>query len=845
MVWASFQLKPLARSGHKSRINGAPSFYSPSLDSSRVIRTLPFCRLLFVSILGLGCTWATLGYPAQAEEFATPQLKQSAEQFHADVLPILDQYCLHCHTSDAPEGNVALDQFNSPQQMFAHVRTWLKMAETQTDQFMPPKDEDQPSVAERKVLVTWAESLGKHLDDKPPTDPGQVVFRRLNRLQYDNTMRDLLGVDYDVATAVGLPEDPVAFGFNNIGTALEIPPLQLEKYLAAADEMLSRAVDTKPKSFSFDIAKVEFDLEGEMPEGKGKDGPIPPATEVVNGYRLFRLNSTHHFPLTIEKAGTYRLTLATWGHKGPQWVKWQPDLAIRVNGQVRKSISVLSVRENPGQEVLTLRLPAGEVDLSIEFVNSEIGPGWAENDHRFRHLGWKSFEVTGPVSPQGIVPSKEAHEKIFIAQPSDKLSPNEAARQILNTFAARAFRRPAQSEEIDRLLTIFAMAQAEGSTFEESVRYSLKAVLVSPQFLFRIEQTPGGSGTQQVTDYELASRLSYFLTSTMPDEELFRLAAENRLHEPDVLKQQVARLLADERSQVFVHDFAQQWLRLDELDHALPSEEFFPEFTARTRHAMRTEVLMFMDHLVQGNRSVIELLDSDYSFTNRDLTPIYRYGGYQQEFQRAEINKRRNPERGGLLGMGGILAMTSHVSRNSPTRRGKWVLDVLVGDPPAPPPPDVEQIDEGSDKNQAKSFRELLSLHADESSTCAGCHRKMDPLGFALDQFNPIGRFERERQGEQIDATGVLPGGRKLNGIAELKEVLLEQKSDFVRNLTEQMMTYALGRELTYQDRPAVAKIVERLEKNDHKMQELIYGIVESYPFQYQRGADQQFASNP
>lgn len=838
-------MKPLARMGHMSKMNDRSSSLRPCLDSSRVSLTLPLSRPIFVCILGLGCAWATLGYPAYAEEFATPQLKHSAASFHADVLPILDQYCLHCHTSDSPAGNVALDRFDSPQQMFAHVRTWLKMAQTQTDQFMPPQAEDQPSTEERKVLVTWAESLGKHLDNKPPTDPGQVVFRRLNRLQYNLTMRDLLGIDFDVATAVGLPEDPVAFGFNNIGTALEIPPLQLEKYLAAADEMLSRAVDTKPKSFSFDMTKVKFDLEGEMPEGPGKDGPIPPDTEVVDGYRLFRLNSTHHFPLTIEKAGTYRLSLATWGHKGPQWVKWQPDLTIRVNGQVRKSISVLSVRENPGVEVLTLRLPAGKVDLSIEFVNAEIGPKWAENDHRFRHLGWKSLEVTGPVSPQGIVPSQDAHQRIFVAQPSDQLSPNEAARQVLTHFVAKAFRRPAKPDEIERLLTIFEMAQAQGSTFEESVRYSLKAVLVSPQFLFRIEQTPGGSDPQRITDYELASRLSYFLWNTMPDEELFRLAAEGRLREPEVLKQQTARLLADERSQLFVHDFAQQWLRLDELDHALPSEEFFPEFTARTRHAMRTEVLMYMDHLLKDNRSVIELLDSDYSFTNRDLTPIYRYGGYQQEFQKAEINKRRNPERGGLLGMGGILAMTSHVSRNSPTRRGKWVLDVLVGDPPAPPPPDVEQIDEGSDKNQAKSFRELLSLHADESSTCAGCHRKMDPLGFALDEFNPIGRFERERQGEKVNATGVLPGGRELNGIVELKEVLLEQKSHFVRNLTEQMMTYALGRELTYQDRPAVATIVERLEQNEFKTQELIYGIVESYPFQHQRGADQRIAVDP
>ncbi|WP_158264914.1 DUF1592 domain-containing protein [Blastopirellula marina] len=759
------------------------------------------------------------------------------------VRPILDKYCLHCHTSDAPEGNVSLDQHETDEALFAHVETWLKMAKTQREASMPPTGEDQPYARERSILVQWAETLAFQLDHAPPTDPGPMVFRRLNRLHYSNTMRDLLGVDYDVSTAVGLPDDPTAFGFDNIGTALEIPPLLMEKYLAAADEMLARAVDTKPTSYSFDIAETKFTQSGEMPEGPGKDGPIPPATEVVDGYRLFRLNSEHHFPLKLHKAGTYRLEFATWGHNGAAWIKWQPDLAIGVNGQVRKSISVLGVRDNPGVESTKLSLPAGEVDLSVEFVNAKIGPKWSQNDDRFRHLGWKSLVVTGPISPQGIMPDADAHAKIFFVEPSDQIPPRKAARQIVTRFAERAFRRPVEAKEIDRLLQIYDMAKAEDATFETRVRYCLKAVLVSPHFLFRIESAQPGSSPQRISDHELATRLSYFLWGTMPDDQLRSLADEGRLHEPMILKQQVARMLSDDQSEVFIHDFARQWLRLDELEHALPSEEFFPEFTATTRHAMRTEVLMFMENLVDENCSVIDLLDSNYSFTNRELTAIYRYGGWQNEFQRAEINPRRNPERGGLLGMGAILSMTSHVARNSPTRRGKWVLDVLVGDPPAPPPADVAQIDDGADKNQAKSFRELLSLHADESSTCAGCHRKMDPLGFALDQFNPIGRFERERNGETIDASGVLPGGQKVNGVVELKNILLEHKPYFVRNLTKQLMTYALGRDVTYFDRPSVTKIVEQAAADDFKMQRLIYGIVESYPFQFRRSIDPRVAN--
>ncbi|MBI1248855.1 DUF1592 domain-containing protein [bacterium] len=793
-------------------------------------------HVIYVYLLLVGCVAAPVGFAAYGEELPADDLQQSVDQFHSRVLPILDNYCIDCHTADSPSGNISLDVYGTPDEMFSHVRSWLKMARTQRDKYMPPKDEDQPTEAERDLLIAWADSLAERLDTMPSSDPGPVVFRRLNRLQYNNTMRDLLGVDYDVATAVGLPEDPTAFGYNNIGTVLEIPPLLLEKYLAAADEMLTRAVDTKPKRLSFDIAEAKYQLEGEMPEGKGKDGPIPPATEVVKGYRLFRLSSEHHFPLSLDKPGTYRLELDTWGHKGPAWIKWQPSLAIGVNGKTQKSISILGTRDHPSVEAITLRLPAGEVDLSIEFVNAEIGPGWSSNDDRFRHLGWKSLIVTGPVSPQGIVPDSEAHKRIFTAEPTSDLTPKEAARKVVTRFASRAFRRPVDSAEVDRLLQIFDMAQAEGENFEASVRHCLKAVLVSPHFLFRIESAPEGTPPQRVNDYELATRLSYFLWSTMPDEQLFQLAKENRLHEPEVLRGQIARMLSDERAKVFIHDFSEQWLHLDELEHALPSEEFFPEFTARTRHAMKTEILMFMENLVLQNESVIDLLDADYSFTNRELTFIYRFGGYQNEFQKADIDKRRHKERGGLLGMAGILAMTSHVARNSPTRRGKWVLDVLMGDPPAPPPANVEQIDEGSDKNQARSFRELLALHADESSTCAGCHQKMDPLGFALDQFNPIGRLQTERNGEKIDFSGTLPGGKVVDGVVGLKQILLEQKPKFVRNLTEQMMIYALGRQLSYQDRPAVAKIVSQAADNDYKMQELIYGIVESYPFQYRAG---------
>lgn len=809
-------------------------------------------RLLMMATLGM-----LLSAVAQAEPVAALReaaVQGSVARFEDQVLPLLDRYCLHCHSSDDPSGGITLDRFDQPEQLLRDVPTWLAMARTQRHQQMPPAGEDQPEDAERQLLAEWAEGLAKHLDEMPPTDPGPMVFRRLNRNHYNQSIKDLLGIEFDVAAAVGLPPDPTAFGFDNIATALDIPPLLMEKYIAAADEALAKAVDTKPPTHTFVAAELPVVLQGEMPEGKSKDGPLPPASEVKDGYLLLRVNGRLDWQLEVPRGGTYRFEIEAWGHKGPKWINWQGELGIQLAGQLRKSINLLGTRDKPNTETATLYLPQGTHELALTFLNAEHGPGWAENDDRFRHVGIKQIRVTGPVSGSGEAPDAEAHQRIFFVEPSDTLPADEAASQIVGRFAERAFRRPVSAEETERLLAIYHQASAEGLTFEESVRYALKGVLISPHFLFRIEQPPTGNDAERnerrgltpplgkdpvrISDFELATRLSYFLWGTLPDERLTQLAQENRLREPETLKGEVKRMLADDRAHRFIDDFARQWLHLDELDHALPSEEFFPEFTAKARASMRTEILMFLRNLVAENRSVLDLIDSDYSFTNRDLTFIYRYGGHQNEFQRVAIDKRRNPERGGLLGMGGILAMTSHVARNSPTRRGQWVLSVLAGTPVPPPPDNVELIEEGADKNEAKTFREQLAIHADESSTCAGCHKRMDPLGFALDQFNPIGKFERERGGEPIDASGTLPDGREVNGIVELKQILLADQDRFVRNLTEQLMTYALGRQLDYYDRPSVARIIDSAQDEKYPLPSLILGVVESYPFQHQRGLE-------
>ncbi len=806
-------------------------------------------RAVGAVVLGLLLPTAVFANPTVQDQAA---LKTLSKQFTQAVRPILRRYCVDCHSAADPSGGITLEGFQQPESIFQAVRTWQKVARTQQHQQMPPAELDQPDSHQRQTLISFGHSVAAVLDQVEPFDPGPVVFRRLTRRQYGNSIEDLFGIQFDVAAAVGLPADPTAFGYDSIGSTLEIPPLLMEKYVAAADEVLDRVILNQPTVIAHRFDKLKFQLQGTMPEGPGKDGPIPPATEVDHGTRLFRVNAKVPLPISLTQPGYYRLKIRGWGHKGPKWIQWQPNLGVQLSGTIRKSLSLLGTKQKPSTTSTLLDLPAGEVELSLLFLNAVHGPRWVNNKDRFRLVGLTSLELTGPVSPSGVEADPKAHQRLFSLKLVDANRPEEAdkaqpltarqrAERIIWRLARRAFRRPVSQEEVDRLLRLFDLAQRRNLSFEQSVRLMVKATLISPHFLFRIEgnaESADQFAVDRISDDELATRLSYFLWGTMPDEELLQQAAAGRLSDPNVLRQQVKRMLDSSRENALVDDFAVQWLHLQELETALPSEEFFSDFTARARASMRREVLMFWQNLIRDNRSLLELIDSDYTYTNRDLWKIYQFGSWEDEFHRQSIDKRHHPERGGLLGMGAVLAMTSHVARNSPTRRGKWVLDVMLGDPPPPPPANVEQIDESGDKAQAKSFRELLAIHADESSSCAGCHRKMDPLGFALDNFNPIGRWQRARDGQPIDATGVLPDGRKVRGVVQLKELLMDQKDQFARNLIEQMLIYALGRELSYRDRPTVARILKRLQQNDYRMRELILGVVESYPFQYRRHPD-------
>ncbi|MGF1579813.1 MAG: DUF1592 domain-containing protein [Gemmataceae bacterium] len=761
-------------------------------------------------------------------------LQSHYDAFQKHLRPIFKDVCADCHEPEDPKGGVTLTNFDSPEKVYHAYKLWKRVALTQQTKRMPPRRPLQDN--ERKIISDWVAGFSNALDGMEPVHPGPSTFRRLNRREYSNTIRDLFGIEFDVTTAVGLQADQKAFGYDTIATTLGVARLLMEKYVAATDEILDRVVVLEPNTVRFEVEKLKFDLKENMPKPRRRNEKLPQATELEKGHRLFRVNAEMGLEVPVKESGYYLVRVGGWGHRGSRgWS--EPEVALKVNGLLRKSVPVQGTTQKPGVTEFRIPLSKGNVSLTLGFYTQKHGESWRKPQDRFRVLALDWVEVVGPVTASGVKPDPAAHKRIFIADPKN-VGEKPAAETIITAFATRAYRRPPSKAHVDKLVSLFAKARKQNLSFEKSMRFLMKVVMLSPRFLFRIENDRQTKSDEpyRVDDYELASRLSYFLWATMPDSELFELAAARKLHEPQELRRQVRRMLGHSRAESLVNDFAVQWLRLDRLDKALPSEEHFPSFSQKVRSSMRREVLAYVEYLLRKDRSVLELLDSDYTFLDRELALHYRFGFNDVRGRKGMVlvKTRGRRERGGLLGMGAILAMTSHVARNSPTMRGKWILDVIHGEPPPPPPANVEQISEDKGTNEKpRTFRELLANHADQSRSCAGCHRKMDPLGFSLDNFNPVGRWETKRNGQPIDATGVLPDGRKVKNVVELKEILMDDKDKFVRNLTRQMLTYALGRKLQYYDEPTVARIAKRLRENEYRFSELVLGVVESYPFQH------------
>ncbi|MBI3694515.1 MAG: DUF1592 domain-containing protein, partial [Acidobacteria bacterium] len=579
----------------------------------------------------------------------------------------------------------------------------------------------------------------------------------------------------------------------------------MEKYLAAAEKIARAAIaaDPPPKATR---ERYKADTARQLPVFEGK----------------------HRFPAE----GEYELQAGLGGLR-PDGAA-PIEMAVWLDGEQVKLFDVDPGRGKPRTFDFRLSIKAGEHKVRVAFLNDLFTPDGNAIAPRDRYLGIEYLEIRGPFNPLPP-PLPEGHKRILICGHASGAHQPECARKIVGELARRAYRRPVTVEEVDRLARFVELAQQEGDSFEQGIRVALQAVLVSPHFLFRIERDPlptDPAAAHRISEFELASRLSYFLWSSMPDEELFRAARDQRLRKPVVLEAQVRRMLAGPKSRAIVENFAGQWLELRNLDTVKPDKDRFPAFDEELRAAMRTETQMFFESIVREDRSILDFLDAKYTFVNERLARHYGISGVQgSQFRRVAL---QDGQRGGVITQASVLTVSSYANRTSPVVRGKWLLENILGTPPPLPPPDVPNLKEESIGSTA-SLRKQLEQHRAQAS-CAVCHDRIDPLGFGLENYDAIGAWRTMDGKFPVDSTGTLPNGKSFQGPAGLKEILKGDKDSFARCLTEKMLTYALGRGLERYDQPAVASIVRRLAPSDYRFSRLVIEIVNSMPFEMRRG---------
>jgi hypothetical protein len=771
----------------------------------------------------VGCVWFAVAkaHPHfHTHRVATIDRKAADALYQQQVLPVMKQYCWDCHGDEAHKGDINFDLCTNLNSVLSDRRIWERVMQVVKAGDMPPKKKKaQPTDQERNEIVGWIDHTLFPIDPDNP-DPGRITLHRLNRAEYNNTIRDLVGVTFHPAD--DFPLDDVGYGFDNIGDVLSMPPLLLEKYLRAAEQILGEAIVSgprQPKAKRIDPGQIK---------GHGGGGAL--ATLASNGEMGFDFDA----PQTAE----YILRSRAYGDQaGDEPVK----MALRLDG---KDVEIFDVKRKAGDARdfdHRLKIERGSHHVGIAFLNDFYEVKMVdEKDNKGRvkkvqktydrNLHVLYAEVVGPYTSE-LPPLTESHKRIFFKTPgrNDK---RDVARELVAKFAARAFRRPVEKQELDRLMSVYGQAEAGGLNFEASVQQALTAVLVSPNFLFREEIQPepdNPASVHPIAEYALASRLSYFLWSSMPDEELLRLAGKGKLRKN--LDQQIQRMLQDPKAGALVENFAGQWLQLRLLGVVNPDHDKFKEFDEDLRASMRRETEMLFNYILRQDRPITEFLTADYTFVNDRLAKYYGLPDVSGD-DFVKVSLRDTPRRG-LLTQGSFLTLTSNSTRTSPVKRGKWVLDTLLGTPPPPPPPGVPELDK---RDRKGSLRQRMEQHR-ENAMCASCHSRMDPIGFAFEHFDGIGRYRDTDDGSTIEPAGQLSTGEKFADHQSFLQILTTtRRADFLRCLTEKMLTYALGRGLEYYDRPAVEGIIGRTEKEGLHFSAMIRAVIDSTPFQLRRG---------
>ncbi len=724
---------------------------------------------------------------------------------------VFTQYCVGCHNARLKVGDFVLDPANLSD-IGGHAEMWEKVVRKLRTGAMPPSGAPRPNGATYDSTAAFLENALDRVKPNPGTLP---LLHRLTRTEYANSIRDLLALDAlprEIDYSLMLPADNVSSGFDNIAELLFMSPTIMERYLDSARK-LSRLAIGDPKA---PLMASTYRLSAEhWQDARVEELPFGTRGGIA-------IHS--EFP----QDGIYEIKVDVAGGG-----RDQHELEITVDGEHAESATVGGRGAKPPE----FRIPvkAGQRLIGVTFVERNHARDEATLRPRMRARGTQpaiaSVLVSGPYDATG--PGETAsRSRVFVCRPSTSAEELPCAKKILSTLLKRAYRHPVDAADLEDLLPFYTDGRAEAN-FDRGIQRALERMLISPQFLFRIEREPAGvrAGTSyRVSDLELASRLSFALWSSIPDDTLLDAAIAGKLKDPVVLEQQVRRMLADPRSEAMVNNFATQWLFLRDVDAKQPDEILFPDFDETLRIAFRRETELFLDSVLRGNRSVLELLTANYTFVNERLAKHYGIPDVAGSYYRNVTFPEGSP-RGGLLGQGGILMLTSYASRTSPVVRGKWVLENLLNAAPPPPPPNVPALKTEEPSGKAMTIRESMVLHR-AAPACAGCHARMDPIGFALEKFDAIGHW-RERDSDQpINVSGVLPDGTKIEGVSELKKALVRQPEQFVSTVVEKLMMYATGRNVQYYDAPAIRAIVRGAAKDQYRFSSLVVGVVKSAPFQ-------------
>ena len=806
--------------------------------------------LVIVTTLVLARSYPSVGDTGTSPAGTEPTFATEGSGF-------LQKHCLSCHSGDKAKADLRLDKYRDEAAVIKDRKTWQRVLDVLQSGEMPPPSKPRPGLAEVENFTKLIGLIFKQHDESTKPDPGRVTMRRLNRNEYNYTIRDLVGIDFNPAE--DFPSDDVGHGFDNIGDVLTLPPVLLERYLAAAESIMDRAITPNPPrppnrgvaTQYTEPAGPNVPMKGNFRVVSGRAGGTPIETGPIFTRYQVPADGEYiaHTQVYVETSGSKPVKVALLAGCSPTCPLAAKDAeADTIAGAAAKGLRPFVIlktfevkaRNESAAEHLQAAIPAGigPDKVAVALVKPEDGEPAPT-------LYVKFLSLEGPLDTRPA-----SHRRLLACDPNKPEA--ERTREVLGRFASRAYRRPVTAEELDRLVALAESRRQAGEKWEAAIQFAMTAVLVSPKFLFRVEldDRPDSPDPHPLDEYQLASRLSYFLWSSMPDQELFDLAANKQLT-PN-LDSQVKRMLRDPKAAALVDHFVMQWLQLQRLSTAQPDPKLFPEFNDQLRSAMLRETKLFFTEIIREDRSVLDILAGNFSYLNAPLARLYgiadtagnkiasnpkdrKPGGKPfkpDEFSRVDMT---GTGRGGILTQASFLTVTSNPTRTSPVKRGRWVLEQLLGTPPPPPPPNVPELEENGKPLTSGSLRARMEEHR-KNPACASCHAKMDPLGFGLENFNAIGAY-RSKDGEfPIDASGELPGGLKFTGPEQLRQVLLTKKDQFARCLAEKMLTYALGRGLEYYDRRAIDRIVADLAAADYRFSALVTGIVKSDPFRLRRG---------